>query len=141
VKYIKIELHSYYGSEHFCPISVIRTFGTSLFDEVERIDKPEPIDYINRDENSVFEESMLQTNPGQDIFGSAKKAVYNIFSKALNCKYSNLHSIDMYDLIVDFDLSSQHFQPNTRQCYIKQGLKSFVECRRPISCNQMLQTL
>src|SRR5690625_2763697 len=71
VKFLKIELNSYYGSEHFCPISVIRVFGTSLFDEVERIDKPEPIDYVNQDENSVSEESMQQPVPGPDIFGSA----------------------------------------------------------------------
>lgn len=46
VKYLRVQLRSYYGAEHFCPVSVMRVFGTSLFDEVERIDKPESLTTI-----------------------------------------------------------------------------------------------
>lgn len=86
VKYLRIQLNSYYGSEHFCPISVIRVFGTSLFDEVERIDKPESMNFANHDENAISEESMQNAVVTPDIIGSAKNAVFNIFKKAFSCK-------------------------------------------------------
>lgn len=28
-KYIKVEIHSHYGKEHYCPISVFRAYGLS----------------------------------------------------------------------------------------------------------------
>lgn len=28
-KYVRVELHSHYGAEHFCPISLFRVYGTS----------------------------------------------------------------------------------------------------------------
>ncbi|KAK2901506.1 hypothetical protein Q8A67_009621 [Cirrhinus molitorella] len=34
-KYIKVELLSHFGSEHFCPLSLIRVFGTSMMEEYE----------------------------------------------------------------------------------------------------------
>ncbi|XP_014218675.1 SUN domain-containing ossification factor [Copidosoma floridanum] len=34
-KYIKVELQSHYGSEHFCPISLFRAYGTSEFEVLE----------------------------------------------------------------------------------------------------------
>ncbi|OTF84065.1 Sad1 / UNC-like C-terminal domain containing protein [Euroglyphus maynei] len=84
VKFLKIELSSFYGSEHYCPISLIRVFGTSLFDEVERIDNPEKSSIDFDDHNSVHEEttpiSMSENLKAKnftdlDLFGSAKNAV------------------------------------------------------------------
>uniref|UniRef100_A0A663DMV9 SUN domain-containing ossification factor n=1 Tax=Aquila chrysaetos chrysaetos TaxID=223781 RepID=A0A663DMV9_AQUCH len=37
IKYIKVELISHFGSEHFCPLSLIRVFGTSMVEEYEEI--------------------------------------------------------------------------------------------------------
>ncbi|XP_054977419.1 SUN domain-containing ossification factor isoform X3 [Sorex araneus] len=37
IKYIKVELVSHFGSEHFCPLSLIRVFGTSMVEEYEEI--------------------------------------------------------------------------------------------------------
>ena len=34
-KFIKVELLSHYGSEHFCPISLFRAYGTSEFEVLE----------------------------------------------------------------------------------------------------------
>lgn len=31
-KYIKVEIHSHYGKEHFCPISVFNAYGISEID-------------------------------------------------------------------------------------------------------------
>ena len=34
-RFIKVELHSHYGSEHFCPVSLFRAYGTSEFEVLE----------------------------------------------------------------------------------------------------------
>lgn len=34
-KFVKVELLSHFGSEHFCPLSLIRVFGTSMMEEYE----------------------------------------------------------------------------------------------------------
>lgn len=31
-KYIKVEFHSHYGHEHYCPVSLFRVYGTSEFE-------------------------------------------------------------------------------------------------------------
>ena len=38
MKFIRIDLHSYYGSEHFCPVSLIRAFGISLAEEFDTME-------------------------------------------------------------------------------------------------------
>ncbi|CAN7994288.1 unnamed protein product [Ixodes hexagonus] len=41
-KYIKVELLSKYGSEHYCPLSLVRVFGTSMLDDYEQlVEKPQ----------------------------------------------------------------------------------------------------
>lgn len=35
-KYIKVELHSHYGNEHYCPISQVKVYGISMVDEYEK---------------------------------------------------------------------------------------------------------
>ncbi|CAH2311840.1 Hypothetical predicted protein [Pelobates cultripes] len=65
-KYVKVELISHFGSEHFCPLSLIRVFGTSMVEEYEEIvdsqyqserpdlydeDEDYPIDF-NRDDKA-----------------------------------------------------------------------------------------
>uniref|UniRef100_A0A8D9DUP6 SUN domain-containing ossification factor n=1 Tax=Cacopsylla melanoneura TaxID=428564 RepID=A0A8D9DUP6_9HEMI len=34
-KYVKLEFHSHYGAEHFCPVSLLRVFGTSELDVLD----------------------------------------------------------------------------------------------------------
>lgn len=34
IKYIKFEMLSHYGSEHYCPLSLVRIYGTSMDDDV-----------------------------------------------------------------------------------------------------------
>ena len=63
VKYLRVQLHSYYGAEHFCPVSVMRVYGTSLFDEVERIDKPNsggPLDGLAIVDSSASQQQQQQ---------------------------------------------------------------------------------
>ncbi|KAM5147913.1 SUN domain-containing ossification factor isoform 2-T2 [Mantella aurantiaca] len=82
IKYIKVELISHFGSEHFCPLSLIRVFGTSMVEEYEEIvdpqyhsERPEiydededyPIDYTTRDDKS-----------SKNLLGSATNAILSM---------------------------------------------------------------
>nr|XP_015211477.1 PREDICTED: SUN domain-containing ossification factor [Lepisosteus oculatus] len=53
IKYIKVELLSHFGSEHFCPLSLIRVFGTSMVEEYEEIAESqyasERLEYLDED--------------------------------------------------------------------------------------------
>ncbi|XP_056912842.1 SUN domain-containing ossification factor-like isoform X2 [Takifugu flavidus] len=77
-KYIKVELLSHFGSEHFCPLSLIRVFGTSMVEEYEEIaDPPERPDDLDDDFDyppGYTPEAKLSKN----LIGSAKDAILNM---------------------------------------------------------------
>jgi len=82
---------SHYGSEHFCPISVVRIFGTSLFEEVERIDNIAHDQTISdEDDSSINEELVGEDASSQNLFGTARDAVFNIVRKAAQALNGNL---------------------------------------------------
>ncbi|XP_055722292.1 SUN domain-containing ossification factor-like isoform X1 [Salvelinus fontinalis] len=78
-KYIKVELVSHHGSEHFCPLSLIRVFGTSMVEEYEEIadplDRPDdqdddldyPLGYVPAEDKA-----------SNDLIGSAKDVILNM---------------------------------------------------------------
>lgn len=78
-KYVKVELVSHFGSEHFCPLSLIRVFGTSMVEEYEEIadpserpdDQDDDLDYPS---GSAPGEAKLSKN----LIGSAKDAILNM---------------------------------------------------------------
>ncbi|CAL8325045.1 unnamed protein product, partial [Arctogadus glacialis] len=78
-KYIKVELVSHFGSEHFCPLSLVRVFGTSMVEEYE-----ENTDPHDRTDDQDFD---LEYPPGyvagelkfsKDLIGSAKEVLLNM---------------------------------------------------------------
>ncbi|KAF3699045.1 Dynamin-1 [Channa argus] len=90
-KYIKVELVSYFGSEHFCPLSLIRVFGTSMVEEYEEIaDPPErPDDQDDDLDGFALMQALLPTDypPGsasgevklsKNLIGSAKDVILNM---------------------------------------------------------------
>ncbi|XP_033339672.1 SUN domain-containing ossification factor isoform X1 [Megalopta genalis] len=87
-KFIKVELHTYHGSEHFCPVSLFRAYGTSEFEVLET----ETENQISRetstdvdDEEDSDEEEPLDVDVGEpprNLFGSARDAVLSIVKKA-----------------------------------------------------------
>ncbi|KAK9299627.1 hypothetical protein QLX08_007424 [Tetragonisca angustula] len=87
-KFIKVELQTYYGSEHFCPISLFRAYGTSEFEvletETENQIPRESHTSIDDDEDSDEEEVLDIENgePPRNLFGSARDAVLSIMKKA-----------------------------------------------------------
>lgn len=87
-KFIKVELQTYYGSEHFCPISLFRAYGTSEFEvlETETENQIPRETHINvDDEEDSDEEEVLDVENGEpprNLFGSARDAVLSIMKKA-----------------------------------------------------------
>ncbi|XP_053462282.1 SUN domain-containing ossification factor isoform X3 [Nycticebus coucang] len=88
IKYIKVELVSHFGSEHFCPLSLIRVFGTSMVEEYEEIADSQY--HLERQE--LFDEDYdypLDYNTGEDkssknLLGSATNAILNMVNIAAN---------------------------------------------------------
>uniref|UniRef100_A0A8B9NPY4 SUN domain-containing ossification factor n=1 Tax=Accipiter nisus TaxID=211598 RepID=A0A8B9NPY4_9AVES len=75
IKYIKVELISHFGSEHFCPLSLIRVFGTSMVEEYEEIADSQ----YQSERQELFDEDydyLLDYNTGEEkssknLLGSA----------------------------------------------------------------------
>ena len=84
-KFIKVELHSHYGSEHYCPISLFRVYGTSEFEVLEtEVEVHESVPDVADDDDDDDEEH-LDLDTGElpkTLFGSAQDAVMSIVKKA-----------------------------------------------------------
>lgn len=79
-RYMKVEVKSHYGSEHFCPISLFRVYGTSEFEVLEKEDQAN----INTLEEDVDDETLDCTDGEvpKNLFSSATDAVISIVKKA-----------------------------------------------------------
>lgn len=79
-RYMKVEIKSHYGSEHFCPISLFRVYGTSEFEALEKEDQAN----ANTVEDDLDDET-LDSGDGEapkNLFSSATDAVISIVKKA-----------------------------------------------------------
>uniref|UniRef100_A0A8C2EIA4 SUN domain-containing ossification factor n=1 Tax=Cyprinus carpio TaxID=7962 RepID=A0A8C2EIA4_CYPCA len=63
-KYVKVELLSHFGSEHFCPLSLIRVFGTSMVEEYDEIADSqytsERAEYLDEDYGEIISPNDLK---------------------------------------------------------------------------------
>lgn len=80
-KYVRVDIHSHYSSEHFCPISLFRVFGTSEFEAFETENR---ITDDGDDDNADDDMEAMTTAAKADsnIFKSASDAVMSIVKKA-----------------------------------------------------------
>lgn len=89
-KFIKVEFQSHYGSEHYCPISLFRAYGTSEFEVLETETEAQVQDQNNitehEDEDEIvgvdFDENGEIGDSPRNLFGSAKEAVLSIVQRA-----------------------------------------------------------
>lgn len=87
-KFIKVELQSHYGSEHFCPVSLFRAYGTSEFEVLETETENQILQETNTendDDEDSDEEELLNSesgDPPRNLFGSARDAVISLVKKA-----------------------------------------------------------
>ncbi|KAM9130621.1 SUN domain-containing ossification factor isoform 1-T1 [Pangshura tecta] len=87
-KYVKVELVSHFGTEHFCPLSLIRVFGTSMVEEYEEIADSQ----YQSERQELFDEDYdypLDYNTGEEkssknLLGSATNAILNMVNIAAN---------------------------------------------------------
>ncbi|XDV26372.1 hypothetical protein PO909_030114 [Leuciscus waleckii] len=77
-KFVKVELLSHFGSEHFCPLSLIRVFGTSMMEEYEL--NSEPLDrHTHTHEEQDYDQPPdfvpVEDRSSGNLIGSAKDAL------------------------------------------------------------------
>ncbi|XP_027875351.1 SUN domain-containing ossification factor isoform X3 [Xiphophorus couchianus] len=110
-KYIKVELVSHFGSEHFCPLSLIRVFGTSMVEEYEIADPPERPE--DQDDDLDYPPGSV---PGEDksnnLIGSAKDAIFNMVKDIADVLGGNQETTGNLSS-QDVNISEQSQQPET----------------------------
>lgn len=84
-KFIKVEMLSHHGSEHFCPISQFKVYGTSEFEVLEK-ESSQHSAHIDDDEDDeiidIPDVPAAEVEPSKNLFGSARDAVMSIMKKA-----------------------------------------------------------
>ncbi|ESN95295.1 hypothetical protein HELRODRAFT_193623 [Helobdella robusta] len=64
VKYIRIDIVSHYGNEHFCPLSILRVFGVSMDDDEEVEMRDDEVDHADIiDDNAADDNAKQQQQP------------------------------------------------------------------------------
>ncbi|XP_059473249.1 SUN domain-containing ossification factor isoform X2 [Neocloeon triangulifer] len=83
-KFIKVEMHSHYGKEHFCPVSLFRAYGTSEFEVLETEEEGHSARHAEEDDIDDDVAGSIQPEKVQpkNLFGSATEAVISIVKKA-----------------------------------------------------------
>lgn len=79
-KFVRVDIHSHYSKEHFCPVSLFRVFGTSEFEAFETENTPH-IDLDDFDDE-FGQEQVHAKSPDMNLFKSASDAVLSIVKKA-----------------------------------------------------------
>lgn len=77
-KFVRVDLTSHYSSEHFCPVSLFRVYGTSEFEAFETENQPQE-DFDDDDDDDDEEAVAVNKN---NLFKSASDAVMSIVKKA-----------------------------------------------------------
>uniref|UniRef100_A0A4D5RNX8 Putative conserved secreted mucin n=1 Tax=Ixodes scapularis TaxID=6945 RepID=A0A4D5RNX8_IXOSC len=79
-KYIKVELLSKYGSEHYCPLSLVRVFGTSMLDDYEQlVEKPQdPSQQQGAEDDEEDRQGAAEKQVSKNVVDRAKDAVMSI---------------------------------------------------------------
>jgi hypothetical protein len=81
-KFIKVEMLSYHGSEHYCPLSLFKVYGTSEFEVLEKENSHSP--HIEDEDDEIIDvpAPAAEVEPSKNLFGSARDAVMSIMKKA-----------------------------------------------------------
>lgn len=53
-KFIRVELHSHYGNEHYCPISQVKVYGASMVEEYENMNRNNTTPVKHKRRTSAF---------------------------------------------------------------------------------------
>lgn len=98
-KFIRVELHSHYGNEHYCPISEVKVYGASMVDEYEKSEKP--VDLKSHEIDKAARKPKRRT--------SAYRVYRNMMTDIDICGLSR--SLERYDSDVNPSALQQKEQP------------------------------
>lgn len=81
-KFVRVEIHSHYNKEHYCPVSLFRVYGTSEFEAFETDNQPFKI--VEADDFDDEDEELVNNGPKDDknLLKVVGEAVGNIVKKA-----------------------------------------------------------
>lgn len=113
-KYVRVDIHSHYNSEHFCPISLFRVYGISEFEAFETENRQHPIDDIDDDDD---EQESDDAKANSNIFKSASDAVMSIVdtvkkAAAFVKPNENKTDVNSSDILNQYSIHSQCRTPN-----------------------------
>lgn len=77
-RYIKVDLLSHFGSEHFCPLSLIRVFGTSMMEEYELNSEASDRHTHTQEDHDYDQSSEFEHQSSRNLIGSAKDALFTM---------------------------------------------------------------
>ncbi|XP_048488278.1 SUN domain-containing ossification factor isoform X2 [Plutella xylostella] len=110
-KFIKVELLSHYGSEHYCPISLFKVYGTSEFEVLEKESSQHAAHTDDDDDDEIIDApdiASAELDTSKNLFGSARDAVMSIMKKAAQV---------LVKTEVPKNVTSEHNDTNTDKMY------------------------
>uniref|UniRef100_UPI00398F5EB2 SUN domain-containing ossification factor isoform X2 n=1 Tax=Pristiophorus japonicus TaxID=55135 RepID=UPI00398F5EB2 len=111
-KYVKVELVSHFGSEHFCPLSLIRVFGTSMVEEYEEIAESqyntERLEYLDEDYDYPLDYGTREEKSSKNLLGSATNAILNMVNIAANMLGAKKGAEEMSETEVNGSIGSEN---------------------------------
>ncbi|XP_067893903.1 SUN domain-containing ossification factor isoform X2 [Heterodontus francisci] len=111
-KYVKVELVSHFGSEHFCPLSLIRVFGTSMVEEYEEIAESqyntERLEYLDEDYDYPLDYGTREEKSSKNLLGSATNAILNMVNIAANMLGAKKEAEEMSQTEVNGSIRSEN---------------------------------
>ncbi|XP_055540792.1 SUN domain-containing ossification factor isoform X2 [Wyeomyia smithii] len=97
-KFVRVEIHSHYNSEHYCPVSLFRVYGTSEFEAFETDNAPsqgddDDVELVTAEDglhlggeisidSKQLDSGEMKPKKTENILKSAGEAVMNIVKKA-----------------------------------------------------------
>ena len=89
IKYVKFEMLSHYGSEHYCPLSLVRIYGTSMDDDVvQTIEDNENTVHIVNQQN-LTSEVLTTTSASEPLSTTTSGIVVALVNKTTSNEEAN----------------------------------------------------
>lgn len=129
-KFIKIEILSHHGSEHFCPFSLVRMFGTSMTDEFDALDG----DKIMNNKLMQDEMELLQKKDDDDTkknYLNEKSVFYKILKKVAEFFYKNLPERDRKSKTKEENFARFLKDRDTLDAIIEQSIMNMLPTLKP----------
>lgn len=155
-KFIKIEILSHHGTEHFCPFSLVRMFGTSMTDEFDALDGDKMISI----DDEIQETNIITENRTEKNYLNEKSVFYKILVKVAEFFYKNrperdrkdtkeenfekfLRDRDTLDAIIEQSVMNRlpTLKPRLKVCSNLEALKSRKQLNRRVQFCNYLRTL